>query len=245
MTLEQARAKPAEAVVGFEVAERVADAVLYEGYLLYPYRASSSKNQVRWQFGVVAPRDHVESGGSETWQMQTDCLVEPGDPGAALAEAPSLHVRVRFLHLQARTVEKALDAAGDGFEAVDSLEVKGEQVLPWEEAVEERIDLPVVDLRSLVDATRSFPLEISGGSDIDVVRDGADAIIGRIVRTRWPIAGVVHMEAEEVDGFLRARIRIENLSALSEVDAPGRDAALRFSLLSAHTLLAIGGGSFV
>ena len=26
----------------------VADAVLYEGYLLYPYRASSSKNQSSW-----------------------------------------------------------------------------------------------------------------------------------------------------------------------------------------------------
>ncbi|AQA26166.1 hypothetical protein BTZ20_3066 [Rhodococcus sp. MTM3W5.2] len=33
----------------------VADAVLYEGYLLYPYRASSRKNQSRWQFGVLGP----------------------------------------------------------------------------------------------------------------------------------------------------------------------------------------------
>ena len=39
-------------------AERVAaiaSAVLYEGYVLYPYRASSQKNQLRWQFGVLAP----------------------------------------------------------------------------------------------------------------------------------------------------------------------------------------------
>ncbi|CAN5726565.1 hypothetical protein BH20CHL5_BH20CHL5_12750 [soil metagenome] len=239
MILEEARANPDEGVLGFEVAERVADAVLFEGYLLYPYRASSSKNQVRWQFGVVAPRGHVEAGGSETWQMQTECLVEPSH------DAPTLRVRVRFLHLQARTVEKALDPAGEGFEPADSLEVKGEQILPWEEAVEERIDLPVMDLCSLVDAARSFPLEVSGGRDIEFVSDAAEAIIGRIVRTRWPIAGVVQMEAEEVDGFLRVRIRIENLSPLSEADAPGRDAALRCSLLSAHTLLAIRGGSFV
>ena len=239
MTLEEARANPDERVLGFEVAERVADAVLFEGYLLYPYRASSSKNQVRWQFGVVAPRGHVEAGGSETWQMQTECLVEPSH------DAPTLRVRVRFLHLQARTVEKALDPAGEGFEPADSLEVKGEQILPWEEAVEERIDLPVMDLCSLVDAARSFPLEVSGGRDIELVSDAAEAIIGRVVRTRWPIAGVVQMEAEEVDGFLRVRIRIENLSPLSEADAPGRDAALRCSLLSAHTLLAIRGGSFV
>ena len=44
------------AVDTFARARKVADAVLYEGYVLYPYRASSRKNQVRWQFGVVAPR---------------------------------------------------------------------------------------------------------------------------------------------------------------------------------------------
>ena len=36
-------------------ARAIADAVLYEGYLLYPYRATSAKNQSRWQFGVVGP----------------------------------------------------------------------------------------------------------------------------------------------------------------------------------------------
>ena len=36
-------------------ARAVADAVLYEGYLLYPYRATSQKNQYRWQIGVLGP----------------------------------------------------------------------------------------------------------------------------------------------------------------------------------------------
>ncbi len=44
----------------FEMAQQVANAVLYEGYLLYPYRASATKNQLRWQFGVVMPRDYSE-----------------------------------------------------------------------------------------------------------------------------------------------------------------------------------------
>jgi hypothetical protein len=34
---------------------KVADAVLFEGYLLYPYRASAQKNRLRWQFGVLVP----------------------------------------------------------------------------------------------------------------------------------------------------------------------------------------------
>ena len=40
----------------FASARSVADAVLYEGYVLYPYRASSRKNQVRFQWGVLTPR---------------------------------------------------------------------------------------------------------------------------------------------------------------------------------------------
>jgi hypothetical protein len=70
----------------FELAERVADAVLYEGYMLYPYRASAVKNRFRWQFGVVAPRAPQEGG--DPWFAQTECLVK----GAA-----RLAVRVRYL----------------------------------------------------------------------------------------------------------------------------------------------------
>jgi len=59
----------------FALAQKVADAVLYEGYVLYPYRASAAKNRVRWQFGVVAPRAYSESGASEPWAQQTEVLV--------------------------------------------------------------------------------------------------------------------------------------------------------------------------
>ena len=46
-------------------ARTIADAVLYEGYLLYPYRASSGKNQSRWQFGVLGPPGAAEAGIGE------------------------------------------------------------------------------------------------------------------------------------------------------------------------------------
>ncbi len=234
--------------MSFDVAERIADAVLYEGYLLYPYRASSAKNQVRWQFGVIAPRDHVDAGGSEHWQMQTECLVEPGDddsPQDGATGDPKLRVRVRFLHLQARTVEEALDPEGQRFGPVDVLEAAGEEIRSWEEAVEERVDLPPLEVLALLSGPSSFPLEVAGGQDIEVVRGSMGAITGRIVRTRWPIKGEVQIGAQEVDGFLRMTIRIENLSSIPADDAAQRDAALRHSLLSAHTLLAVSGGRFV
>ena len=102
----------------FDRAEKVADAVLYEGYLLYPYRASAVKNQVRWQFGVVMPRDYSEGSSSEPWTMQTECLIEPGD-------SPVLDLRLRFLQVQARIVEKAVNAEQGIYWPLESFEVDG------------------------------------------------------------------------------------------------------------------------
>src|SRR5579871_6678880 len=84
--------------------EDVAAAVLYEGYLLYPYRASATKNRRRWTFGVLYPREYAErQTGADDWAMQTECLVRA--PGGA-----SLEVRVRFLHLisQEAAVEREI-----------------------------------------------------------------------------------------------------------------------------------------
>jgi hypothetical protein len=77
-----------------KLVEDIAAAVLYEGYLLYPYRASALKNRQRWNFGVLYPRGYagIQSGSSDTWSMQLECLLR-----AAPDTTPS--VRVRFLEL--------------------------------------------------------------------------------------------------------------------------------------------------
>ncbi|HVW08474.1 MAG TPA: hypothetical protein VHC90_07830 [Bryobacteraceae bacterium] len=75
----------AQCATGLEAVQKIADAVLYEGFLLYPYRKTSLKNQQRWQFGTLgAP------GGADRTCMQTQCLVEGG-------WQTSVDVRVRFL----------------------------------------------------------------------------------------------------------------------------------------------------
>ena len=71
--------------MNFEPLEKIANAVMYEGFMLYPYRKSSVKNQQRWHFGTLAP-----AGGSETNMMQTECLIE------AKTNA-SVDIKVRFL----------------------------------------------------------------------------------------------------------------------------------------------------
>ena len=55
--------------------EDIADAVLYEGYMLYPYRPSSVKNRQRWNFGVLYPKPYAElQSGADNWFMNTECL---------------------------------------------------------------------------------------------------------------------------------------------------------------------------
>ena len=95
----------------------VANAVLYEGYLLYPYTASAPKNRIRWQFGVVVPRAYLSAGTGETAEQQTEVLFEPD-----AAETASVTVRLRFLQVEARRVEAL---RGDAFELVESLKVDG------------------------------------------------------------------------------------------------------------------------
>src|SRR2546423_9829348 len=124
--------------MSFERIERVADAILYEGYVLYPYRASAVKNQLRWQFGVVAPRRPREEDG-EPWFTQTECLMSAmPSPHAGPIQ---LSVRVRFLRPQL-----ADEGAARGSSRCGAEDAGGKA---WLEGVPHAIDLDRVDLTNL------------------------------------------------------------------------------------------------
>ncbi len=79
--------------MNFAAIEKIADAVLYEGYILYPYRPSSIKNQQRWNFGTLFPSDFaLAQDPPEAWSFRVEIMVEG-------SESTLLDVRVRFLHL--------------------------------------------------------------------------------------------------------------------------------------------------
>jgi hypothetical protein len=217
----------------------VADAVLYEGYLLYPYRHTAAKNQTRWQFGVLVPPGYVEAGTGEHAAARTECLLEPAGPAA-----PTLHVRVRFLQAQARTAQRA---EPDGrFRAVDTLRVAGTEAVTWAEAVERHVDHRV-DVAELVDAERVVPFAVPGGQEIEELRELSGELRGRIVRRRHPLHGELRLSAEALPaarGVLRVRAEVVNTSPWRDPDAR-RDDALRYSLIAAHTVLAATGGAFL
>jgi hypothetical protein len=106
---------------------RIADAVLYEGYLLWPYRRSALKNQRRWTFGGVHPPAHARAHPDDRARMTTQCLLEGAGP---------VDVRVRFLQVVRR---QAHDAAGA---PVDELAAGDRRHLSWDEAVEREVHGP-------------------------------------------------------------------------------------------------------
>ena len=212
----------------FQRARKLADSVLFEGYVLYPYRASSTKNRFRWSFGVLAPRAWSEGGGCEEWWMETQCLVEPGT---------RVEGKLRFLHARARRIE---DPERRNLE---QLEVEGRLLLPWDEG-----EIREIELRDLLAAAEQpLPFEIPGATDMEEVRDASGALRGRIVRQTSSVRGVVHVRAERVPAeraLARLTIRVENETPWQDTSAP-REEALRGSLIAAHVLLGSNSDAFV
>jgi hypothetical protein len=215
-----------------EHVREIADAVLYEGYLLYPYRASSSKNRSRWQFGVLGPPHAGPDSFSEAPAMSVQCVLRAASPRA------SVTVRLRFLQLQARQAQR-LDGAGE-YRTVEALVVDGRSVLSWDEAVEREISLPALDLCELTE-THDYPLQFPGGEDVEPVIDAAGRPVGRILRRRWPLTARM-LVGTEVDGhFYRLSVQVVNEHP---EQVSGKDGAIRVSLIGAHLLLQAGEAAF-
>lgn len=210
--------------VNWDRARAVADAVLYEGYLLYPYCANSRKNQTRWQFGVLGPAGAADAGYGEDDSLSAQVLIAPrGDPAVSLV--------VRFLQLQHRGVEKD---CGDGrFEPVAELVSATQSWLRWDEAVEREVSFGPLDLADDLFVTLS--IEVDAGTDVETV-DG-----GRLVRTRRALHAVLEVTAEADDEFVRLTMAVRNTAA--PVD--NKDDAIALSLIGTHLIGEVTGGEFV
>ncbi len=213
-----------------EQVRAVADAVLYEGYLLYPYRASSGKNQARWQFGVLGPPGAVAESFGEEPSMSIQCLLKQRDGQT------SVQVHLRCLQLQVRQVQ-ARGANGE-FRSVANLSVNGRTVLSWEEAVECAVALPAATPLE----PREVPVEFAGGEDVEELLEADGSVAGRIVRTRHPLKAMVRCCGEVVEGLVRLSVTVHNADEDLVVD---KQAAIERSLIGAHMVLRAVGADFV
>lgn len=236
--------------------EKIADAVLYEGYILYPYRPSAVKNQQRWNFGALCPEPYsLAQGGTESWTMQTECLVQPG-------AKTRLTVKVRFLHLLSREVRVPISdleselsdlrsaAVNDAqFQTVPSLNVNGKLVQTWQEAVEREVSLPQIKLDELGAQSDQPQLEFSfpGSETIETLSDEASGeTVGMLVRRQQAIEGAIAVSAQAVgNDALKVTVKILNHTPLPHAGQQTRDDALMRSFVSTHTILNLLNGEFV
>ena len=225
---------------------RVADAVLYEGYILYPYRASAQKNRSRWQFGVLMPPAYAAADPSETTTARAECVfTRDGEP--------SVDVVVRFLQVQRRT------CPGPG--APDT----------WDEAVEREVSATVAGAALFGDGTAT-PFGIPGGQEQEVTADGNVIRVRRALRgvvtvratelpgpwqaarltvgvTNQTAAGLGAPDSPVPDSpVLGSAVPDSAVPDSAAPDSPvlgSRAQALPAALVAAHMIITISGGAFV
>jgi hypothetical protein len=121
--------------MNFDGAEKIAAAILYEGYILYPYRPTAIKNRQRWNFGTLYPRVYAQAQRpEEPFRLVAECLV-------MAEETASLDVRLRFLQLvrQEQSVPPLTDPS-----------------LAWDEAVERTWEHAHLGIRELLTSPLSL-----------------------------------------------------------------------------------------
>jgi len=211
----------------------IADAVLYEGYILWPYRRSALKNQRRFTFGGVYPPAHSARHPDDPARMHAEVLLE------AVPEA-EVEVTVRFLHVVERVAARRV---GEQLEPVDELVVGGERHLSWEEAIERELRAPAISLQALR-AGRRQALAIAAGREIEPLGDAAASEEGgALIRTWRALAGELELRAVALgERCWRLSATVSNTTPFDERD---RQRALEQTFCSTHMLLHAPQGGFV
>ena len=222
-------------------AESIAKAVLYEGYMLYPYRASAIKNRQRCTFGTLFPAQHPDVlRGAESCRHQMQCLVNA-------APSSMITARVGFLQLRSRLVEACNPADQSEFLPVDALAVGSEIHQSSDEAVERTVETETATWR----AAQRLPhdrIRVPPDRETSELRDPAGTLVGRIRKTQPAVRGELRLSLEPLhhaDTPQLYRLTAEVTNATPCAPTIDRETALLSSFASAHTILSIRQGEFV
>lgn len=234
--------------MNLETVQEIADAVLYEGYMLYPYRASSVKNQQRWNFGVLYPRGYCELRMEhESSVLKTECLFRA-------TTSTRITVKLRFLQIVQRTIGRFkrppngdLVDSEQELEYVDHLELDDRVYRPWQEVIERSCTYDSLDPASL-SASQTIDFSFPGGDSRELVRDAHGRAVGAIVRDWQTLTVPFQVQAHACrDDVVKLGIVVANCSEFQGTapeDARTRDAALLGSLISTHLILGVENGEF-
>jgi hydrogenase maturation protease len=226
--------------------DQLVHAVLYEGYILYPYRATSKKNQVgRFTFGRVYPENYSRAEeGRERCLMQTEFLVRDESKDAVA------NVSVRFLQPLARQIGKLpkpikwSEESQPEFTIVPSLQVGDELHQTWQEAIEREIQLPDLNLRTPGRVEKRC--HFAGTRKVEPILSPDGLAVGIIVRQTCALEGMVEVEGTTVHpDAVRLRVRILNQTPVANDLLNNQDEIIQRTFASTHTILRVAGGECI
>jgi hypothetical protein len=206
--------------------------------VLYPYRRSAQKNRTRFQFGVLMPPPYRAVDEHEPSASQTECLMEC--PAGA-----ELDIGLWFLHLQRRTAQLIEPGTGVATD-VDTLRVGETEHSSWDEAVEREQHFHGC-VADLLDKHTELLFDFGESVVTENLADPDGAPAGRLLRRCEALAGAIVVRAERTAGpygAIRLRVRVENRTE-PRVPLRNRDDGLKYSLIAAHLLIGVAGGSFL
>ena len=199
--------------------EQIVNAVLYEGYILYPYRFSSRKNQrERFTFGRVYPEAFsIWRQGVEPSAMQTEVLFMILDERAILSGS------VRFLQPLWR-------------------EAGGRR---WQEAVERRVQFSVSELSRDEKTVRQIPFSFPA-ERISEPDEAAEPGGRMTLRSMEEMQGAIDLTAQPLDaGLHKITLRVLNVTPMTEPEVGDPDGVIMRTFTSTHTVLHLEGGEFL
>ena len=206
-----------------ELAIKIADAILYEGYILYPYRVSAFKNRYRFSFGILHPPDYEEvRNGTERSSMHSELLLN------AKAKR-KFRVNLRFLQLP---YKRGVASVSNVVAFVDNLELESDT---WVEGVPRSVEFDS-DLRA--ELPQRFHFDFPSNSNDERTNSTT-------ANTRDHVQGTMTINADKVNEELtKVSIDVNNETHSSSGEV-GRNSALHRSMLSAHLIVTMDGAEFV
>jgi hypothetical protein len=231
--------------VNIDGIKKIADAVLYEGHLLYPYRASALKNRKRWNFGVLVPDGyHRVYPESDPCTIRTECLIE-GTPDTMI------ELKVRFLHVVRRRVGELIEPLGNlrsgpAVRFVDSLQVGTDPYQSFDEMVERELDVVPHVLRELFPNAQTHNFHIPRTGHWQSLRGPDGQVAGLLAREQEAICVLMEMTATQLaQGLFRLHVSIRNDTSVRDPLEKSREEVLPFSMISTHLILSVKGGAFL
>lgn len=209
--------------MNFATVEKIAAAILYEGYILYPYRPTAIKNRQRWNFGTLYPRVYAEAQRpQEQFRLIAECLVESG------ADDATLDLKLQCLQLIRQKKRSSVETG-------DAMHSLSDPSLEWEEAIEREAQLTLrFDDLTGNPLTRLLHMEARGLPDLPHAE------------VPQALTAELTIDVEVLSsGARKIRIAVENNNPLPSNHEAKREEALPMSFVSAHLLLGLTAGKFV